>query len=108
MGPLIITHVRHAVPRCCKVDGIGPERLSCDNDWLIGDVCVSSEYWSCEKCDLCPVQDIEVAIERFSAMMWGTMRMRNHSLMALVNSQVHRNRLVRRCAVPRYFSIKMC
>ena len=77
MIPLIITYVRHAVFTCCKGNAISLERLSCNNEWLIGDVCLSSEYRSCEECDLCPVQDIEVVIDWFSAVIWGAIKMSN-------------------------------
>ena len=77
MRLLIITYVRNAVPGWCKGNTTSMERISCDNEGLIGDVCLSSECRICEECDLCPVQDIEVAIDWFSAMMWGAIKMSN-------------------------------
>ena len=68
----MVTYVRHVVPGCCKANATGLERLSCDNEWLIGDVCLSSECWVCKECDLRPVQDMEVVIDWFSAVMWGS------------------------------------
>ena len=75
MRPLTITHVSRVVPRCCKGNAICLERLSCDNEWLIHDVCLSSECRSCEGCDLCPIQDIEVVIDWFSDV--GAIKMSN-------------------------------
>ena len=75
MRPLIITRVCHAVPRCCKGNATGLERLSYDIEWLIGDVCLSSGWRSCEAYDLCPVRDIEVVIRWFSAVMWCAIKM---------------------------------
>ena len=63
--------------RCCKGNATGLERVYCDNEWLIGDVCLSSECRSYEECDLCPVQDIKVVIDWFSAVMWGAIKMNN-------------------------------
>ena len=77
MRPLIITYVRHGVRRCCKGNATGLEPLACDNEWLIGDVCLSWEWRSCEECDLCLIQDIELVIDWFSAVMWGAMNMSN-------------------------------
>lgn len=71
MIPLIITSVRHAVPRCCKGNVTGLEPLSCDNEWLVGDAHLSNGCQNCEKCDLCPIQDNEVVIDWFCAVMWG-------------------------------------
>lgn len=53
------------------------EPLSYDNERLIDDVCLSSEFWSYEECDLCPVEDIEVIIDWFRVVMWGAIRMGN-------------------------------
>ena len=75
--PLIITYVRHAMSGCYKENATGIERLCCDNEWLIGDACLSSGYWSCEDSDLCLFQDIETLIDWFSAVMWGAIRMCN-------------------------------
>ena len=77
MRPLIIAYFRHAVPGCRNGNTTGLERLACNNEWLISDACLSSEWRSCEECDLCPVQDIEVVIDWFSAVMWGAIKMSN-------------------------------
>lgn len=77
MRQLTIIYVRHAAPGCCKGNGTGLERLSCDNEWLISDVCLSSGCRSCEDYDLCPAQDIEVVIDWLNAVMWGAIRMSN-------------------------------
>ena len=44
---------------------------------LIGDFCLSSERWSCEKSDMCPVQDIKVVIDWFHVVMYDAIRMSN-------------------------------
>lgn len=54
-----------------------PRHLSCDNQSLIGDGCPSSGYWSCEKCDLCPVQDTEALVAWFGTVMGIVIRMSN-------------------------------
>ena len=77
MRPLIITNVRHAVPRCYKSNATGLEHLSCENEQLTGDVCLSSGCWICKESDLCPVQEIEVVIGWFSVVMWGAIKMTN-------------------------------
>ena len=77
MRPLIITYVRHAVPGCCKGNATGLEHLSCENERLMGDACLSSGYWIYEESDLCPVQDIEGVIGWFSVVMWGANKMTN-------------------------------
>ena len=77
MRPLIITYVRHAVPRCYKGNARGLEHLSCENERLINDVCLSSGCWIYKESDLCPIQDIEVAIGWFSVVMWGANKMTN-------------------------------
>ena len=73
----LIAYVSHAVPGCCKDIATGLERLSCDNEWPIGDVSLSNEYRICEECDLYPVQDIDVAIDEFSAVTWVAIKMSN-------------------------------
>ena len=65
------------MPRCCKGNATGLERLSYENELLISDVCLSSGCWTCKECDLCPIQDIEVVIDWFSAVMWGAIKMTN-------------------------------
>ena len=77
MRPLIITYVRHAVPGCCKGNATGLEHLSCENERLTGDVCLSSGCWICKESELCPIQDIEVVIGWFSVVMWGAIKMTN-------------------------------
>ena len=52
MRPLIITYVRHAMPECCKGNTTGLKSLSCENEQLIGEVCLSSGCWICEEYDL--------------------------------------------------------
>ena len=71
MRSLIIIYVLHAILGCGNGNVTSLERLYCDNWWLIGDVCLSSGCQNCEECDLCPIQDIEVVIDWFSAMMRG-------------------------------------
>ena len=75
MRPLTITYVRHAVPECCKGDATGLERLSSENERLINDFCLSSGCWICNESDMRPVRDIEVVIDWFNAVMWGTIKM---------------------------------
>ena len=77
MRPLIITNVRHAVPGCCKGNATGLEHLSCENERLINGVCLSSGCWICKASDMHPVQDTEVVINRFSVVMWGSIKMTN-------------------------------
>ena len=77
MRPLIITFARHAVPGCCKSNATGLDRLFYSNEWLIDDVCLSSGWRSCEEYDLCPVQDIEMAVDWSSAVMRGSITMSN-------------------------------
>ena len=77
MRPLIITYVRYAVPRCCKGNTTGLEHLSCENEPLSSDVCLSSGCWICEESDLSPVQDMKVVIGWLSVVMWGAIKMTN-------------------------------
>ena len=77
MRSLIITYVRQAVPGCCKRNATGLERLSRDDEWLVGDVCLLSGCRSCEECDLCAVQGIDVAIDRFSVVLWRAIKVSN-------------------------------
>ena len=65
------------MPGCYKGNATGLEHLSCENEWLTGDVCLSSGCWICKESKLCPIQDIEVVIGRFSVVMWGTIKMTN-------------------------------
>ena len=60
MRPLIITYVRHALPGRCKGDVTGLELLSCDDQWLIGDDCLSDWYRDCQKHDQRLVQNFEI------------------------------------------------
>ena len=53
------------------------EPLPCNNEWLIDDVCLLNGCWIYKECDLCLVEDIEVVIDWFSAMMWGAIKMSN-------------------------------
>ena len=39
--------------------------------------CLSNEYWSYKECGLCPVHYIEAAIDLFSGVMLGAIKMRN-------------------------------
>ena len=77
MRPLIITYVRHAVLGSCKGNTTSLEHLSCENDWLIVDVCLSSGCWVWKESHMRPVQDIEVVIDWFSAMIGGDIKMCN-------------------------------
>ena len=65
------------MPGCCKDNTTGLEHLSCENERLINDVCLSSGCWICKESDLCPVQDVEVVIGWFSVVMWGATKMTN-------------------------------
>ena len=80
MRPLITTYVRHAVPGCFKGNATGLEHLSYENERPFGDVCLSNGCWICMESDMCPVQDIEVVIDWFSAVMWGDIKMSNSSV----------------------------
>lgn len=77
MISLIMTQVRRVVLGRSKSKATSLERLSCGNWWPIGAVCLSSGYPSCEEYDLCPLQDVEVAIDWFNAVMWGAIRLCN-------------------------------
>ena len=65
------------MPGCCKGNATGLEHLSCENEGLIGDVCLSSGCWIFKESDMCPAQDIEVVIDWFSAVMCGDIKMSN-------------------------------
>ena len=56
------------------------EHLSCENERLTNDVCLSSGCWICKESELCPVQEIEVIIGGFSVVMWGAIKMSNSSV----------------------------
>ena len=75
MRPLIITYLRHAVPRCYQGNATGLEHLSYENGRLTSDVCLLSGCWICEESDLCPIQYIEVVIGWFSVVVWGAIKM---------------------------------
>ena len=77
MRPLIIIYVRHAVHECYKGSATGLEHLSCENERLINDVCLSSGCWICKASDMHPVQDTEVVISWFSVVMWSIIKMTN-------------------------------
>lgn len=49
MIPLSIMWVCHAVPGCWKGNATNLERPSCDDQWLIGCVCLWSGHWNCEE-----------------------------------------------------------
>ena len=53
------------------------ERIYCDNERLICDVCLSNECRSCQECDLCPVLDIEVVVDWFAVVILGAMKASN-------------------------------
>ena len=63
--------------RYCEGNATGLEHLSFENERLTGDVCLSSGCWICKESDLCPVQDIEVAIGWFNVVMRGAIKMTN-------------------------------
>ena len=65
------------MPGCCKGNATGLEHLSCENERLINDVCLSSGCWICKASDMHPVQDTEVVIKWFCVVMWGTIKMTN-------------------------------
>ena len=77
MISLIITSIRHTATGCYKGNTTSPEGLSADDQWLIGDGCLSSGYRSCEECDLCPVQDAEVVIDWFGTVISVVIRINN-------------------------------
>ena len=62
MRPLIITILHNAGPRCYEGDVTGLERLSCNDQWLIGDGCLSDWYRDCQKHDQSPIQDVEILV----------------------------------------------
>ena len=62
------------MPGCYKGNVTGLKCLSCDNGWLICDVCLSNGCQTYKECDLCPVKDVEVVIDWFIAMIWGTVK----------------------------------
>ena len=96
------------MPECCKGNATSLERLSCENELLIGDICLLSEYWICKECDLCPVRDIEVAIDWFRAVMWGAIKLSNSPVVAHVSFQVRQNLLIRGYAVLGHFLVTRC
>ena len=108
MRPLITTYVRHAVHRCCKDDATDLERLSCENEWLIDDVCLQSGRWICKEYDLCPVQYIEVVIDWFSVVMWGAIKMTNSPIGGASEFHVRQNMFIRGCLLQGHFSINRC
>lgn len=66
-------------PSCCavffvKCDATGPERLSCNDQWLIGDWTPAKGYGNCGECGQCPIQDNEI-VDWFGAVLWGVIRM---------------------------------
>ena len=63
------------MPGCCRGNSTSLEGLSFENERLIDDGCLSSGCWICKKCDLCPVQDVEVVIDWFSVVMWAAIKM---------------------------------
>ena len=65
------------MPRCYKGNATGLEHLSCENGWLIDDVCLSSGCWIYKASDMHPVQDAEVVINWFSVVMWSTIKITN-------------------------------
>ena len=65
------------MPRCCKGNATGLERLSYKNERLMGDVCLLSGLWICNEYELCPIQDTKVVINWFSVVMWDTIKMTN-------------------------------
>ena len=77
MRSLIIICVRHTVTGCCKDNATDLKRLSCDDEWLVGDVCLSNECQSYEKYNLCLVQHIKVVIDWFSTVLWGAIKVSN-------------------------------
>lgn len=56
------------------------KRLSCNDQWLIGNGCPSNIHWICEECDQCPVHDNEMLADWFDDVMWGVIRMSNSSI----------------------------
>ena len=77
MIQLITTCVHHTVLGFCKDNARGLECLSCQEQWLTGDGCLSSRCWSCGKCGQCPVQDDELVVAWFSAVLRGITRFCN-------------------------------
>lgn len=71
MIPLVITGVCNVVCGCCKGNDTGLEDLSCENSWLIGNVCLSSEYPIGGEYALCCIQGLEVVLDRLSTVMRG-------------------------------------
>ena len=65
------------MPGCYKGNATSLEHLSCENERLIGDVCLSSGCWICKESEPCPIQDIEVVMGWFGVVMWGAIKMTN-------------------------------
>lgn len=42
-----------------------------DNQWMNTDGCSSTGYQSCEMIDLCQVENFEMVVDWFRAVMWG-------------------------------------
>ena len=108
MAPLVMTYVHRAVPGCCKGNATSLEHLSCHNQWLIGEACLSSEYRSCEECDLCPVQHIEMFIDWFSAVMWGAIKMSNAPIDGTSEFSFPRESVYQEMCCAGIFSINRC
>ena len=108
MAPLVMTYVYRAVPECCKGNATGLEHLSCHSQWLIGEACLSSEYRSCEECDLCPVQHIEMFIDWFSAVMWGAIKMSNAPIDGTSEFSFPRESVYQEMCCAGIFSINRC
>ena len=65
------------MPECCKSNTTSLDHLSYEDELLIHDVYLSSGCWICKASDMHPIQDIEVVIGWFSAVMWGAIKMAN-------------------------------
>ena len=57
------------VSSCCKGKATNLERLSYDDQWLIGDERLCRRHWNYQDCDQCPAQGNEVIAGWFGAVV---------------------------------------
>ena len=65
------------MPRCWKGSAIGIQRLSCGDQWLIGDSSPMRGFRNCKECGQRPVEDIEVVVNWFGELICGVISMSN-------------------------------
>lgn len=58
------------LPVYCRGIVTGPKRLSCNDERLIDDSCLSDGYPTYEKHDYCSGQNTDMAVNGFGSMLW--------------------------------------